>query len=118
MARVGPGEVLEIAEFKMDENKLDAFIKTANIQVNKHLIDKGLSEEELEEIEKWLAAHFASVAAPRVKEKRIMENQYKYEGPMMDKGLDGSMYGQTAKVLDHTGILAKLGAKKGMFTAL
>ena len=87
------------------------FINTASIFVENNLEDKGLSEEILTEIEKYLAAHFLALHPD---ERQLIEQQL---GEAIDKyigkygeGFKATQFGQTAITLDSTGTLATLDA--------
>lgn len=71
-------------------------MKTANLIVDQQLNDAGLNDELLEEIETYLAAHFA-VKNPKVKNELGIESN--------GKGLDSTEYGQAALNLDVTNTL-------------
>jgi hypothetical protein len=91
------------------------FITTASVVVTKHCIDDDLTTAELEEIERYLAAHFYCITHRRsIAEKAgdVGENKQHVE----DLGFDATEFGQMAKVLDWTGALASLdrAMKKGL----
>jgi len=114
MPRVTEAEVQEIIETSVT---VTPFISAANLTVTQHLSGKGLSSDLLKEIERWLAAHFAAMADPRVSQESVAGAAWTYEG-QTGLGLDSTRYGQQAKLLDPTGTLAKLGAKRAAFAVL
>ena len=99
---------------------LTPFITSANLMVTKHCSgDTDYTSADLEEIERYLAAHFYHVTKTR--------NDADRAGPVSRTlrsrtglGLDLTHYGQMAKVLDYKGYLAALDAriKDGISTAI
>lgn len=102
-ARVTEEEVREILTTSL--TSLTAFISTANVMVTEELVGEGLSDDRLKEIERYLAAHFACIASPRKRDEKVDVASATYRGKT-DMGLDATLYGQQAKILDTTGILA------------
>lgn len=102
MALVSDSEVKEILE--TDLANLQPFIDTANVIVQ----DIDVSDELKTEIEKWLAAHFASMRDQRVDSKSISDKSEDYEGET-GMGYQATRYGQQAMQLDPTGTLAESG---------
>lgn len=112
MARVTASEVLEIMNTQLTEDQLAPFIKSANLTVTSILGESTvLSEDQLTEIERWLAAHFASVLDPLPVREIIGEAEASYQGKF-GMQLQSTTYGQTAMSLDITGSLANLGKTK------
>jgi hypothetical protein len=84
-----------------------SFITTSYLVVTKHCTHADLTTTELEEIERYLAAHFYCITHRRnVSEKidTLAENKQHVEG----LGLDVTEFGQMAKMLDWSGALASL----------
>jgi len=70
----------------------------------------------LQEIARWMAAHFASQAkVKQVKQKKVGDASTMYSGVDLGKALGGSSYGQQVLLLDTSGILASLGKRKAHF---
>lgn len=67
-----------------------------------------LGDASLELIERWLAAHGYCMNDPQYSEKQTGRARGVYLGDKAVKGLDGSRYGQHAKLLDPTGYLKAL----------
>lgn len=125
MARTTASEVEEIIEVE-DGVSLTPFITTANELVTEACTgtngpSTAYSAARLELIERWLTAHFYSIRVPRVAAEQagpVLESvQYK-----IDLGLDVTLYGQQAQILDTNGGLARIdeqmrngGAKASMF---
>jgi hypothetical protein len=107
--RVNDEEVREIIETTLTD--LTVFINLANIFVEANLSGSGLAEATLKEIERYVAAHFLSNRDMRVKAEKIDVISQTYAGEY-GLGLYGTLYGQTAILLDSTGTLGAL-AKKG-----
>lgn len=113
--RVTAGDVEQIFDTDLTTPQLDAFIASASALVDDQLTGQGLSSAILAEIEKYLAAHFASARDPRESEAAAGGTRTKYQvhvGP----GLSSTDYGARAIALDSTGTLAGIAAQKGGFT--
>jgi len=107
--RVTGAEVIAIMDTTLTAVTIDPFITVANLVVTEKLTDAGHSAALLKEIERWLAAHFATVKDPRIMNEKAGDMSAKYEVATLGKALDGTVYGQTVKVLDSSGILANVG---------
>lgn len=94
---------------------LQAYIDTAHVVVEANLAGSGLSEAELIEIEKYLAAHFWAVANPQAESLEAKNfgrsTRVKYRG-QSGMGLDFTSFGQQVKLLDRSGRLAALEWRK------
>jgi hypothetical protein len=105
--RVNTSEVKEIFETNITD--LVPFITAANTVINDQLateISNGsVSSATLKEMERWLAAHFASARDQRPVEEKLGEATMKYQGTS-GEGLLSTTYGQMAMELDPTGQLA------------
>lgn len=116
MARINGGEVKEIFDTDLTPAELNPFVITAGVVVDTHLASKGLSADILVEIEKYLAAHFATLLDPRAKTEKV-GNEYSvtYQG---ETGMrfEATHYGQMALVLDSSNTLASLGQKRASMT--
>jgi hypothetical protein len=75
-----------------------------------------LTDARLEVIERWLAAHLYCVTDRPYKSRSAGGASGTFDGNT-DKGLDATLYGQTAKVLDTTGFLSSIGGGGGTGTA-
>ena len=105
--RVTVTDVREIIDTSLGDAGLTACITAANSLIStKSEMLASLTAEILTQIELWLAAHYVSVADPRVTEESTRETRLRYEQPAAGKGLAGSPYGQTAIALDPTLTLA------------
>lgn len=94
------------------EPSLSPFIETANVLTTR-LATKASSEGdnlsviELELIERWLAAHFYKMSDKAYAENTTADAEAVYDGKT-DKGLEASLYGQQALILDWTGTLVQM----------
>jgi len=103
MARTTDAQVKEILDTDVN---CDPFILAANLFVDQWLLDKGLSEPLLTEIERWVAAHFTCMLDPRESQKRMGDQAVTFEAGTLLEGLGFTRYGQQAMMLDPTGTLA------------
>ena len=69
--------------------------------------DSLLSSTTLEQIEKWLAAHFYAHRDQQYATKKTGQASATFQGKT-DMGLNSTQWGQTAKTLDVTGTLRQL----------
>jgi hypothetical protein len=124
VCRVTVSEVKEIFDTNIDSGKIQACIKSANILVTRKIAVLGeLETDELKEIERWLAAHFASIQDPVALRERVGDaEQWSFPASVTTawgKGFNLTPYGQQAIALDSTNTLATLAAGliKGKFRA-
>jgi hypothetical protein len=112
-ARVTSKEVLDI----MDTNLTDvnAFITVADLVIDDKLVGKGLNDDLLKEMARWLSAHFATIKAPVLIEDKIGSSVQKKNVGDLGKGLEATTYGQQVLLLDSTGTLANIGKMKVTF---
>src|SRR5436190_8170813 len=112
MARIIDGQVKEILDTDIEDTT--PFITAANVLINKLLLSSGLTDPQLVEIERWLAAHFACMMDDRETRVKADQAEATFEGKT-DMGLKFTRYGQQAMLLDTSGILAQLdtGTTKG-----
>lgn len=95
---------------EVDSNiSLDPFITTANELVTEICVPAGYTDERLELIERFLAAHFYTLRDPRPTSEGAGSVQAAYQSKV-DLGLKTSHYGQQAMILDTAGGLAELNA--------
>ena len=114
MARVTNEEVQAILETTKDTTP---FITTANILVDAKLLDKGLSDDLLKQIELYLSAHFATSWVKQLKSEEFGDSKDEYLG-VVGMGLKSSVYGQNALDLDCSGTLSMLGKVKATIDVL
>lgn len=96
------------------------FIEVANIVVTEDLADKGLSDDRLMFITRYLAAHFVCISEELggLQEARIgglagTYERYRTQDPTA-KGYATTRFGQVAQMLDSSGTLAASGANDGL----
>lgn len=104
MARVDDAGVKTILATSIDTTP---FIQTATLMVDTYLLNAGLSADLLTEIERWLAAHFACIRDPRLRESRADTVSVVTERGQAGTGLQATSYGQQVAMLDPTGNLER-----------
>jgi hypothetical protein len=108
--RTTPEAVQEILLNNYDgETNLEPFITAAAMVVGRRLATLAYTADELAEIERWLAAHFATVPEGQLRAEQAGQARDDI-AIKIDLGLDQTTYGQTARVLDTLGGLAGVGA--------
>lgn len=114
MSRVTPEEVQEIIDTELTSAQITARITYATTFVDDYLDDgkKGLSEESLKEIERWLSAHLiaATTERPAIEEEAGPVRQRFSD--IFTQGFNSTTYGQMAIGLDSSGTLAKMSDSK------
>lgn len=90
------------------EADLTPFITAAALLVTRRCAPLAYSADELAEIERWLAAHFATVPEGQLRAEQAGQGRDEI-AIKIDLALDQTTYGQTAKVLDVLGGLAGAG---------
>ena len=114
MARTNTLNLKKIFETDLDDDTLQLFIDDANALVNERLAGKGISEELLTRIERYVAAHMASTRDPRALDEEVGDAKTRIEGRVRAfdaVGLYGTFYGQQAISLDPTGELSRVGRR-------
>lgn len=109
-------------EIDIDDVDLFSFISTANTYVTDNLSDSGLTAALLIEIEKYLAAHFASLrdVSAGVSSQRSDDQSITYTvGQVTNTDfLQSTHFGQVAVSLDVSGTLANAGRAKAVLEVL
>jgi len=106
MARVTDADVKQILDTDVSTTP---FILSANLLVDQWLLDKGLSEALLTEIERWVAAHLTCMLDPRESQKRMGDQAVSFDQGTLTEGLGWTRYGQQAMLLDSSGTLTAVG---------
>lgn len=108
MARVTASDVLAIMKGStLNDDELLPHIAAANaIVTGKCASDTDYDAMLLKEIERFLSAHFACSADPTIAQETIGGAAVVYDGKT-GMGLDGSPFGQRAKILDFNGRLTE-----------
>jgi len=111
--RADDASVVKIIELEDEEDDLEPFIRAANMLVNAHCLTDsegeslGYTDQELKDIETWLAAHFYAVYRPRAFLTQFDTIRDQIESKVALK-LDVTRYGQQAMLLDYHGGLSAL----------
>lgn len=109
MARTTESDVSDIFNNDLDSASLSAWIDMASSVVDDIAAkDSSITSTRLTQIEKLLAAHYASAQDQRISNTSRETASVTYQG---DTGmnLQGTKYGQQAIQLDPTGTLSTLG---------
>lgn len=111
--RTSAPEVCAVIDTSLTGPEVFPFIKTASLIIDEHLASEtpAITPALLQEIETFLAAHILTLQDPRAKKEEAGGTKFEYEGTT-GMGLDGSKYGQMAKMLDPTGKLGELSQEK------
>lgn len=110
MARVTADTVKEIISTQLTDQVVNQnHILTANLIVNDNLVNQGISDEMLERIELYLAAHYVALTEEggALTRDKLGDADTSYAN-IYDQGLKSTRFGQTALALDTTGILAQI----------
>lgn len=101
--RVTDSEVKAILDTNVDTSP---FITAASLLVDRLLDGQGYTTNELKEIERWLAAHMASIRDPNLRSQNVLDAAEVKQVGYLGKGLEFTGYGQQVKLLEYKGILA------------
>jgi len=106
-------EVAKIVKVKSGDD-LTPFISVGTLVVEKHCTDAAFTATELNEIAKWLSAHFYLIYNPARLNERASVVSKQIESRVV-LGFDVTRHGQMAMRLDWSGALSALNeqAKKG-----
>jgi len=108
-----------VLEIYATDDDLSPYIALAHavVQGNIKAFERcGLSEDELTQLETWLAAHFAATApssglqAGNIQSEKEGQLSRSYGGQYGYR-LESSRYGQAAQMLDRCGVLAQIGRR-------
>jgi len=118
MARVEAADVRAILDdTALTGNQITVYITSANVFVTDALTGKGLSDDVLKEIERWMTAHMITVTRERMAKEEGAGGAYiKYAGEW-GAGLASSSYGQMAINLDTSNTLLALSEGKRTATS-
>lgn len=114
MARATSSEVVGIMSDVPTGTNLDAFISVVACLIDDNLDDSLFTAATLKNIEIYLAAHFAALKFKQAVESELggtnrAKDKYAYP---LGKGLDLTTYGQMAKILDTSKVLASMNDTK------
>lgn len=93
------------------ETDLVIYITPANFLVNRVQTEGGQTDAtKLKELERWLAAHFMAIRDMRsnMEKADVVSQSFQFR---LGLNFNVTMFGQTALVMDETGILARLQAQ-------
>jgi hypothetical protein len=108
MARVTADEVKAIASDDLPSDAvLSVFIDIATAMVDDRLAEKSLTDTVLKILEMYLSAHFAVLKYKYNISSKIGPSSDSFAN-QVDLGLNQTVYGQQAVVLDSSGTLAAL----------
>ena len=112
-------EVLDIMDTTWTVTQIWPFILAANVIVTDKLgSNTDITNAHKKEIERWLAAHFASAGKDvGAMEEEVGDTRIRYFGKD-GKGLELTRYGQMVMQLDTTGTLQGLGKRKASFATI
>jgi len=110
MARTTTSRVCGVMDTTLTEDEVAPFVETANLMVTAYLASTDQTADALREVETYLAAHFVSLRDRLVKSEAAGGVRFDYQGET-GMGLDSSHYGQTAKLLDGSGVLKEIDGK-------
>lgn len=119
-ALITQSDVREIIDTDLSDAELAAYINTAyamTIPIGSGLSEYG-GDTTKAEIQKYIAAHLATLQEPIVRSERIAEVSVEYlrqTGANLASGLASTPFGQTALALDRSGTLAQAGLKSASF---
>lgn len=103
--RTTEADVLELMDTDLTSSQITPFLTTANAIVTDKLAGTTLSTTILEEIEKYLAAHIASVRSKFAIEEQIGDLAKVKTGYKGGEGLQATPYGEMVLMLDTTGTM-------------
>jgi len=105
MSRTTESQVKDLLEDP--EASVSTAIATANVLVTR-LVTGGSKDDSitLELIERWLSAHFYTIRNPQVSSESVLGASQSLLTGSVGTGLEATLYGQQALILDSTGSLA------------
>ncbi len=111
-SRITDADVRAIIQLPSRMTDLEAFRITAASLVQTSGVEDcdALGEDNLKEIERWLAAHFAAIDGQRVTKEKLGDADVTYQHKE-DLRLHLTHYGQMAMTLDVCGYLRRLDEK-------
>lgn len=124
MSRNSTTELELVFDTDLSDAQLQAFLDDADVVVTNNLVGTfngiTLGTSELKAIEKYIAAHLASMRDPRELRHKTGDAEAWYYPSVttaFGKQLNLTPYGQQALLFDRTGVLARLGLPRGTFRA-
>lgn len=120
MARVIASRVKNIIQTDLTDAQITIHIEAASNLVTARLTGAGLTDEQLSDVEMYLAAHLISIRAiGGMDEYKVGETQFKAtpSGASSPQSLQSTSYGRAALALDTSGKLASAGKQRALFSA-
>ncbi|MDX1540528.1 MAG: hypothetical protein R3349_03900 [Geminicoccaceae bacterium] len=123
-ARNSPAELNAILDAPLTDAQAVAYLSTAATLLNAAVPSGALSSAQLRDVEKYLAAHFSSVAKirPGLQAESLHDHSMTFGSPFSESevlGMLGSTaHGRAAMALDTSGTLAEVGKPRTTFRAL
>jgi hypothetical protein len=105
VARTSPADVRTVVDVELDDSALAAFIEDAALDVDERIPSDAYSEERLERIEKYLAAHLATFTRERQKSSVGAGSATLSFSGEFGESLRATSPGQNVLRLDHDGHL-------------
>lgn len=133
MIYITPTEVRGIIDTDLSNENIEEFISTAHLMVTRFLANRGVTDDLQAEIKKYIAAHLIgaslkdkNVSSGAVLEEKIGDASVRYRDASSVSGrssfslsdLRSTRWGQTAIMLDPSGVLGKLGLAPPRMVAL
>lgn len=110
MARITPTELQDVFDTDLSDSSLNVWIEMASDIVDDiEDADSSLSSNRLKNLERLVAAHFASAQDQRISSTSRETASVSYQGNTNSMDLRGTKHGQAAIQLDPTGTLSSLG---------
>jgi hypothetical protein len=103
---------------EISEVDVQSYIDGANVLLTRLLGTKGLGEDLLTEIERWLTAHLIVSSRERMAKKEGAGGAFIEYAGNYGENLMSTSYGQVAVSMDVTGGLATLGMKRMFIKAV
>lgn len=102
--------------------ELQPFVDTATLIVSEDLSNAGYSDDRLDQIRKYLAAHYAMLSLENggIKKRVVEDTEEEYQSRASTKGLASTPFGVQVMSLDSSGILSANASSnlKGIFTVV
>lgn len=101
---IGTSTKIDVTPFLNIANRLVTYVVSLDS-------DGDLTSELQEDVETYLAAHFYAIRDLQYSKKETGDANATFQGKT-DMGLDSTLWGQMAKMIDVTGELARLGSRQ------
>lgn len=115
MARTDISDVKKHVQTELDDSTINMLIEDAAFEVDDRLGNTDMSEQRLERIERYLAAHFVSIGPDRQIESGGSQSSSVTFTGEFGEGLKSTTFGQRAIELDTSGTLNSLSTPSASF---